>query len=38
MGALDRPFVVLFQKDCADEPCDRLVVGEDADDLGPSFD
>jgi hypothetical protein len=31
--ALDAPFAVMFQHDCADEPCDRLVVGKDADDL-----
>jgi hypothetical protein len=37
-GALDDPFVVLFQEDCADEPDDGVVVGEDADDLGPPFD
>ena len=37
-GALDGPFVVLLQEDGADEPDDRVVVGEDADDLGPPFD
>ena len=37
-GALDRPFVVLFQEDGADEPDDRFVVGKDADDLGPALD
>ena len=33
-GALDGPFVVLLQQDCADEPDDSLVVGKDADDVG----
>ncbi len=36
-GPLDGQFVALFQ-DCADEPDDGVVVGEDADDLGPPFD
>ncbi len=30
MGALDRPFVVLFEQDCADELGDDRLVGEDA--------
>ena len=29
-GALNRPLIVLFQEDGADEPDDGLVVGEDA--------
>ena len=37
-GALDGPFVVLFQQDRADEPDDGVVVREDADDVGPAFD
>jgi hypothetical protein len=37
-SALDGPFVVLFQEDGADQPCDRRVVWEDADDIGPAFD
>ncbi len=37
-GALDRPFVVLLQQDRSDEADDGVVVGEDSDDLGPSFD
>ena len=37
-GALDCPFVVLFEEDSADEPDDGLVVGEDADDLGAALD
>jgi hypothetical protein len=34
---LDRPFVVLLEEDGADEPDDGVVVGEDADDLGPAL-
>ena len=37
-GALDGPFIVLFQKDSPDEADDGLVVGEDADDLGAALD
>src|ERR1700722_18877416 len=37
-GALDRPFVILLQKDRADEPDDSLVIWKDADDLGAPFD
>jgi hypothetical protein len=37
IGALDGPFVVLFEKDGADEPGDGVVVGKDADD-GSAFD
>jgi hypothetical protein len=38
IGALDGPFVVLFEKDGADEPDDGVVVGKDADDDGSAFD
>jgi len=31
-GALDGPFVILFQEDRADETGDRGLVGNDADD------
>jgi hypothetical protein len=34
---LHRPFVILFEKDGADQASDRLLVGEDADDLGPTL-
>ena len=37
-SALRRPFVILFQQDGADEPDDGVLVGEDADHLGPPFD
>src|SRR5271165_32094 len=37
-GALDGPFVVLFEQDGADQPDDGVVVGEDADDVGPALD
>ena len=37
-GALDGPFVVLFEEDGADEPHEGVVVGEDAHDAGPAFD
>jgi hypothetical protein len=36
-SALDRPFVVLLEEDGADEPDDDVVVGADADDLGPAL-
>ena len=37
-GALDGPFVVLFEQDGADEADDGGLVGEDADDLGAPLD
>jgi hypothetical protein len=37
-GALDGPFVVLFEQQSTDETDDGFVVGKDADDLGASFD
>ena len=37
-GALDGPFIVLFQEDSPDEADDGLVVGEDADDRGAPLD
>ena len=37
-GALDSPFIVLLQKDCANEPDDRSLVGKDADDFGAPLD
>ena len=37
-GALDCPFIILFQQDGPGEPDDGLVVGEDADDLGAALD
>lgn len=37
-GALDGPFVVLFEQQRADETDDGVVVGEDADDVGPPLD
>jgi hypothetical protein len=35
---LDRPLIVLLEQDCADEPDDGVLVGEDADNLGAAFD
>jgi len=35
-GALDGPFVVLFEQDRADEPADGVVVRKDADDISPA--
>jgi hypothetical protein len=37
-GPLDGPFVVLFEQDRANEPCDGGLVREDADELGAAFD
>ena len=37
-SALDRPFVVLLEQDGADEAADGGLVGEDADDIGATFD
>ena len=37
-GALDGRFVVLFEQDRSDEPDDGVLVGEDADDVGPALD
>ncbi len=37
-GALDGPFVVLFEQDSSDQAGDRLLVWEDADDLGAPLD
>lgn len=38
MGALHGTFIVLFQQDGADESCDGLFIGEDADHLGAMLD
>jgi len=35
---LHGPFVVLLEQDCADEPDDGVLIGEDADDLGALLD
>ena len=37
-GALDGPFIVLFEQQRADEADDGVVVGEDADDVGSPLD
>ena len=37
-GALDGPFVVLFEQDGPDESCDGGLVWEDADDVGAALD
>ena len=37
-GALDGPFVILFEQDRADKPDDRVLVGEDADHFGAPLD
>ena len=37
-GALDGPFVVLFEQEGADEADDGVLVGEDADDVGAPLD
>src|SRR3954451_18426429 len=37
-GALDCPFIVLFEQQRADKANDGMVVWEDADDLGPTLD
>ncbi len=37
-GALDGPFVILFEQDRAHEPDVGVVVGKDADDVGSTFD
>lgn len=37
-GALDGPFVILFEQQCADETDDGFVVRKDADDLSASLD
>ena len=37
-GTLDGPFIILFEQDRADEASDGVLVGEDADHLGPPFD
>jgi hypothetical protein len=36
-GTLHRPFVVLFEQDGTDETDDGILVGEDADHVGPPF-
>ena len=36
-GALDGPFIVLFQQQCADQAHHRLFVGEDPDDLAAAL-
>lgn len=33
-AALHCPFIVLFEQPAADEPCDCVLIGEDADDVG----
>src|SRR4051794_10306500 len=37
-GALHGPLIVLFEQDRADEANDGILVGEDADHVGPPFD
>ena len=37
-ASLDRPFIILFQQDGADEACNRFFIGEDADDVGAPLD
>jgi hypothetical protein len=37
-ASLNRPFIVLFEQDGADEAGDGVFVGEDADDFGAPFD
>ncbi|AUW42587.1 hypothetical protein CUJ84_Chr002225 [Rhizobium leguminosarum] len=37
-GSLDRPFVVLFEQESADETHDGILVGKGPDGLGASFD
>jgi hypothetical protein len=37
-GALDGPFIVLFEQQRANETDDGVVVGEDADDVGSPLD
>ena len=37
-GALNGPFVVLLEQEGADQTDDRVVVGEDADHVGPALD
>ncbi|MBB2707525.1 UNVERIFIED_ORG: hypothetical protein GGI57_005657 [Rhizobium aethiopicum] len=37
-GALNGPFIILFEQQCADETDDGFVVRKDADDLGASLD
>jgi len=37
-GSLHGPFVVLLEQDCADEPGDGGLVGEDPDDVGAALD
>jgi hypothetical protein len=37
-AALNCPFVVLFEQQCADQACDRVLVGEDADHIGAPLD
>ena len=36
-GSLDRPLIVLFKQQCADEADDGGFIGEDADDLAATF-
>ena len=36
-GALDRPLIILLKEDGADEALDRVLVWEDADDIGATF-
>jgi hypothetical protein len=38
IAVLQLPFVVLLEQHCADQPDDRGLVGEDADDVGAAFD
>ena len=37
-AALNRPLIVLFEQQRADEPGDRILIGEDADDVGTPLD
>lgn len=37
-AALNRPFIVLFEQQPADQACDCILVGEDANDIGAPLD
>src|SRR5262245_66561332 len=37
-GALDGPFIIVFEQDSADEAGDGVVVGKDTDDVSSAFD
>jgi hypothetical protein len=37
VAVLELPLVVLLEENAAHQPVDRLLVGEDADDVGPAL-